>query len=71
MRQKRLTTSRATYEDRECRSKVRFDTWDEALPVALAAARVAPQRIYPCDYCSGWHLTSHQAVTVPRQKART
>lgn len=52
-----------------CTSKVRFDSWGDALPVALAAARVAPQRIYSCDYCDGFHMTSHRAITVPREKA--
>lgn len=68
-RQKRLTDRRVTQEERMCTSKVRFDSWGDALPVALAAARVAPQRIYPCDYCDGFHMTSHRAITVPREKA--
>jgi hypothetical protein len=54
-----------------CLTKKRFDSWSDALPVALAASRVAPQRIYQCDYCQSWHLTSHQAITVPKQKAAT
>jgi hypothetical protein len=60
-----------TREERMCLTKKRFDSWSDALPVALAASRVAPQRIYQCDYCTSWHLTSHQAITVPKQKAAT
>lgn len=64
-------TDDTSREARMCASKRRFETWDHALPVALAAGRVAPQRIYLCDYCDGFHLTSHHAITVPKQKAPT
>ena len=68
----RETSARAqTHEERSCTTKRRFATWGEALPVALRTASIAPQRIYPCDYCDGFHLTSHHAVTVPKQKAPT
>ena len=60
-----------THEERSCTSKRRFETWDHALPVAIRTADIAPQRIYACDYCDGFHITCHHAVTVPKRKAPT
>ena len=60
-----------THEQRSCTSKRRFETWDHALPVAIRTADIAPQRIYGCEFCDGFHITSHRAVTVPKQKAPT
>ncbi|MDA2805722.1 hypothetical protein [Nocardiopsis suaedae] len=52
---------------RACRTKRRFPTQQAAAArlAEIAAAprtRVIPHRAYPCEWCSGWHLSSKEAA---------
>lgn len=46
---------------RACTSKARYDTREDAEEAARTSRFSGRKtlRVYRCDYCDGWHLTSH------------
>lgn len=39
--------------------KLRFDTFESAVAAAVRRSRAAGAlRVYECQHCAGWHLTS-------------
>lgn len=54
----------AAYRAKSCESKNRYDTqWDAREAMALCAEHGRTGlSCYRCEFCGGWHLTSH-----PRQ----
>ena len=45
-------------------NKIRYNTWDLAHEALTKIKRIAtgkaPQRVYPCSFCSGFHLTAQE-----------
>jgi hypothetical protein len=49
------------FQEKSCQSKNRYNSKHEAELTALECmANGSPKlSVYKCDYCNGWHLTSH------------
>lgn len=47
-------------QKKACTSKVRYDTREDAEEAARTSRFAGGKtlRVYRCDYCDGWHLTS-------------
>lgn len=47
-------------ERARCERKVRYHSWETANEGRQQAQRYNPRifRVYQCDFCGGWHLTT-------------
>ena len=61
-REERLSADKeAAFRRKSCESKNRYDTKGEAQLAIVSCAEhgTTGLKAYHCEYCGGWHLTSH------------